>query len=151
MQLDLAFPAPRSLVQTYVATNKLPQALDQLQAQLAKDPKNASALLTLALLYERMENFPQARDAYEKVLSINPNFVPALNNLAYLDAERLNDLDKAYELARRARDLQGDDPAIAARLVGFFLSVAITSRPSQSCRRAPKNFQTTLKFNFIWA
>ena len=63
-----------------------------------------------------MENFPQARDAYEKVLSINPNFVPALNNLAYLDAERLNDLDKAYELARRARDLQGDDPAIADTL-----------------------------------
>ena len=68
-----------------------------------------------------MENFPQARDAYEKVLSINPNFVPALNNLAYLDAERLNDLDKAYELARRARDLQGDDPAIADTL-GWVLS-----------------------------
>ena len=31
----------------------------------------------------------------------------ALNNLAYLYTERLNDLDKAYELARKARDLQG--------------------------------------------
>ena len=122
LQLDPSFSSAYDLlVQTYVATNKLPQALDQLQAQLAKDPNNASALLTLALLYERMENFPQARDAYEKVLSINPTFVPALNNLAYLDAERLNDLDKAYELARRARDLQGDDPAIADTL-GWVLS-----------------------------
>ena len=68
-----------------------------------------------------VKNFPQARDAYQKVLSINPNFIPALNNLAYLDAERLNDLDKAYELARRARDLQGDDPAIADTL-GWILS-----------------------------
>ena len=59
-----------------------------------------------------MKDFPKARDAYEKLLSINPNFVPALNNLAYLYTERLNDLDKAYELARKARDLQGEDAAI---------------------------------------
>ena len=32
--------------------------------------------------------------------------ISALNNLAYLYAERLNDLDKAYDLARKARDLQ---------------------------------------------
>src|SRR5205807_10637380 len=41
-----------------------------------------------------------------------PNFVSALNNLAYLYAERLNDVDKAYDLARQARDLQGHDPAV---------------------------------------
>ena len=122
LQLDPSFSSAYDLlVQTYVATNKLPQALDELQAQLAKDPNNAPALLTLALLHERMENFPQARDAYKKVLSINPNFVPALNNLAYLDAERLNDLEEAYELARRARDLQADNPAIADTL-GWVLS-----------------------------
>ena len=45
----------------------------------------------------------------------------ALNNLAYLYAERLNDLDKAYDLARKARDLQGNDPAIADTL-GWVLS-----------------------------
>ena len=117
LQLDPNFSAAYDLlVQTYVATNKLSEAASQLQAEISKDPKNASALLTLALVYERMENFSQARDAYGKVLSINPNAVPALNNLAYLEAERLNDLDKAYELARRARDLQVDNPAIADTL-----------------------------------
>jgi len=122
LQLDPNFSSAYDLlVQTYFATNKLSEAASQLQASTSKDPNNASAFLTLALLYERMEKFPQARDAYEKLLSINPNFVPALNNLAYLDAERLNDLDKAYELARRARDLQGDDPAIADTL-GWVLS-----------------------------
>ena len=30
--------------------------------------------MTLALLYERTKDFPKARDAYEKLLSINPNF-----------------------------------------------------------------------------
>jgi tetratricopeptide (TPR) repeat protein len=122
LQLDPNFSTAYDLlVQTYIATNKLSEAASQLQAENSKDPNNASVLLTLALLYERMQNFPQARDAYEKVLLINPNFVPALNNLAYLEAERLNELDKAYELARRARDLQGDNPAIADTL-GWVLS-----------------------------
>ena len=122
LQLDPNFSTAYDLlVQTYIATNKLSEAASQLQAENSKDPNNASVLLTLALVYERMQNFPQARDAYEKVLLINPNFVPALNNLAYLQAERLNELDKAYELARRARDLQGDNPAIADTL-GWILS-----------------------------
>src|SRR5439155_25656323 len=30
----------------------------------------------------------------------------------YLYAERLNDVDKAYDLARKARDLQGQDPGV---------------------------------------
>jgi tetratricopeptide (TPR) repeat protein len=101
------------LVQSYVATNKVPQAINELQTQLAKAPNNAQVLFMLALLYERTENFPQARDAYEKLLAISPNHVPALNNLAFLDAEHLIDLDKALELARKARALQPQDPAIA--------------------------------------
>ncbi len=114
LQLDPSFAGAYGLlVQTYLATNKLPQALSQLQTQLSKDPNDASALTTLALLYERTNDFAKARDAYEKLLSINPNSVSALNNLACLYADRLNDLGKAYDLARKARELQGNDPAIA--------------------------------------
>ena len=72
--------------------------------------------MTLALVYERMQDYPKARDAYEKLLSINPNFVTALNNLACLYTEQLNDLDKAYDLARKAHDLQGQDAAIGDTL-----------------------------------
>ena len=104
------------LVNSYLATNKVPQAINELQAQLAKAPNNAQVLLVLALLYERTEKFPQARDAYEKLLAISSNYVPALNNLAFLNAEHLNNLDKAYELARKARSLQPQDPAVADTL-----------------------------------
>ena len=114
LQLDPNFAGAYSLlVQIYLATNKLPQAVNQLQAQLSKNPNNASAIMTLALLYERTNDFPKARDAYERLISIDPNFISALNNLAYLYADRLNDLDKAYALARKARELQRDDPAVA--------------------------------------
>ena len=53
---------------------------------------------------------------YEKLLAINPNFVLALNNLAYLYTEHLNNLDKAYELARKAHELQPNDAAPADTL-----------------------------------
>ncbi len=68
--------------------------------------------MTLALVYERMKDYPKAHDAYEKLLSIQPNFVPALNNLAYLYAEQLDNLDKAYELASKAHQLRGQDASI---------------------------------------
>src|SRR5438552_6425846 len=100
------------LAQTYRATNKLPQAVSQLQGLLSKNPNNTPALVILALVYDRIKDFPKARDAYEKLLSTKPNFVPALNNLAYLYTERLNNLDKAYDLARKARELLGQDAAV---------------------------------------
>jgi tetratricopeptide (TPR) repeat protein len=113
LQLDPNFAAAYDLlVQTYLATNRLPQAVSQLQGLLSKNPNDTPVLMILALVYDRMKDYPKARDAYEKLLSTAPNFVPALNNLAYLYAEDLNNLDKAYDLARKARELQGQDASI---------------------------------------
>jgi tetratricopeptide (TPR) repeat protein len=110
IQLDPNFSSAYDLlVRTYLATNKLPQAVSQLEALLSKNPNNTPALMTLGLVYEQMKDYPKERDAYEKLLSINPNFAPALNNLAYLYSERLDDLNKAYDLARKAHDHQPQD------------------------------------------
>jgi tetratricopeptide (TPR) repeat protein len=117
IQLDPNFSSAYNLlIQAYLATNKLPQAVSQLEALLSKNPNDKSALMTLGLLYEQMKDYPKERDAYEKLLAINPEFVPALNNLAYLYVERLNDLDKAYDLARKAHALQPQDGAVGDTL-----------------------------------
>src|SRR4029077_3309600 len=113
LQIDPNFSSAYDLLaQSYLATNKLPQAVSQLQGLLSKNPNNTPTLMTLALVYDRMKDFPKARDAYEKLLSTEPNFVPALNNLAYLYTERLNNLDKAYDLAGKARGLLGQDASV---------------------------------------
>ena len=104
------------LISTYLATNRLPEAIAQLEAVLTKNPKEVRALMLSALIYEKMNDLSKARDAYEKLLAVDPDFAPALNNLAYLYAVRLNDLDKAYGLAQKARALQPVDPAIADTL-----------------------------------
>jgi tetratricopeptide (TPR) repeat protein len=114
LELDPSFAAVYDLlVQSYLARNKLPQAASELQGLLSNKPKSAPALTLLALVYEQMNDYPKACDVYEKLLAIKPDSVVALNNLAYLNAEHLNNLDKAYELARKARQLTPDDPSIA--------------------------------------
>jgi tetratricopeptide (TPR) repeat protein len=104
------------LISVYIATNKLPQAVSELQAYLAKRPDSVRTLMTLGQIYEKQNDVPKARDAYEKLLAKNPETVPALNNLAYLYADKLNQPDKAYDLARKAHELQAADPSVADTL-----------------------------------
>ena len=108
-------PAYDLLISTYLAANKLPQALNQIQTSLAKRPDDPQLLMTLGEIYEKQKDPLKARDAYEKLLAKNPEFVPALNNLAYLYADKLNNVDKAYELAQKARKLRSD-PSVADTL-----------------------------------
>ena len=109
-------PAYEMLVRSYLATNKLPEAVRELETVLAKAPQNQSALMTLATVREKQKDYPEARAAYEKLLALNPSFVPALNNLSYLYAEYLNQPDKAYELAQKARTLDPGNAAVADTL-----------------------------------
>ncbi len=117
IELDANFaPAYDLLISVYLAANKLPQAISQLEAGLAKAPNNQGALMLMAGVYDKMKDHPKARDTYEKVLALNPNSAAALNNLAELYGERLNQLDKAYELAQKARTLEPADGSIADTL-----------------------------------
>jgi tetratricopeptide (TPR) repeat protein len=117
LELEPNFPsAYELLIVTYMATNKFPQAVSELQAYLAKQPGNTRALMTLGAIYEKQKDVPKARDTYEKLLAKNPEFVAALNNLAYLYADKLNQPDKAYELARKARELAPGEATVADTL-----------------------------------
>jgi tetratricopeptide (TPR) repeat protein len=109
-------PAAMGLAKLYVDSKKHQQGLDRLQAILTKDPKRLDARMLVGMIHGEMKDYEAARSAYEMLLEIDPKYVAALNNLAYLYTERLGQLDKAYELARRALDLRPDDPAMADTL-----------------------------------
>lgn len=100
----------------YNANNEAPKALASLQEAVARDPSNQTAQLLIGVIQEKERNFAPARDAYEKVLAQNPRAGVALNNLAYLYAEKLNQREKALELAQRARELMPADPHVADTL-----------------------------------
>ena len=121
LELDPKFSrAYDLLISVYVTQGKLADALSRLEALVAKDPKNVPALMTSAMLYEQKKDFKQARSAYENLLATNPDFIPALNNLAYLYISEFKELDKAYELATKARQLQPEDASVADTLGWIF-------------------------------
>jgi tetratricopeptide (TPR) repeat protein len=103
------------LAQLYVASNRQDQAVAKLNAFVEKK-KDVPALMQLALIQTQLKHFDEARDAYEKVLTVNPNFVLALNNLAVLYSDQLGKLDKAYELAKKTREIVPNEPHAADTL-----------------------------------
>ena len=104
------------LAQIYVASNKHQQALDRLTDLVAKKTNDVGALMQIGMIHNELTNFAAARGAYEKLLAINPRFISALNNLAYLYSEKFGLLDQAYELAERARQLLPYEAHIADTL-----------------------------------
>src|SRR4029077_9634170 len=100
------------LVPTFLHANNLTEALNQMNAVLAKRADDFRALLLTGMIYSQMKEFNKARDAYEKVIVANPTLLSALNNLAYLYAEKLNDLKRASELAEKARLIAPTNPAV---------------------------------------
>lgn len=103
------------LTELYVSTGRKQEALDRL-TKVAANTNSAPIYVEIGRIYDALTNYPAAVQAYEKVLAINPNFIPALNNLAYLYSERLNQPDKAYPLAEKAQQLAPDDPSTADTL-----------------------------------
>jgi putative PEP-CTERM system TPR-repeat lipoprotein len=103
------------LAQLYIASNKIQQALDKLNAFVART-NDAPALMQIGMIQDSLTNYSAARDAYEKVLAVNPGFAAALNNLAYLYSQHLNQLDRAAQLAEQARRLYPNDSSVADTL-----------------------------------
>src|ERR1700730_4214211 len=108
-------PAYLLLTQLYVATNKQDQAIANLNAFVEKN-KDVAALMQLGLLQESLKHFDAARDAYEQVLSVTPNFVAALNNLAMIYSGHLGQPEKAYDLAKKAVEIAPNEPHLADTL-----------------------------------
>ncbi|EEF62390.1 tetratricopeptide repeat protein [Pedosphaera parvula] len=104
------------LARLYMESKQNEQAITNLQEVMVKNPKDTSALMMIGTIRDQEKNFAAARDAYEKLIAIDPNFSAALNNLAYLYSEHFNQLDKALEMARRARELMVYDPSTADTL-----------------------------------
>ena len=109
-----------ALAQIYVAAHENEKALGDLGQVLAKNSNDVPALMLTGMIRNEMKDYKGARDAYERLVAINHNLSPALNNLAYLYSERFGQLDKAYEMASRARDLRPYD-APTADTLGWIL------------------------------
>jgi tetratricopeptide (TPR) repeat protein len=85
-----------------------------LEEQVARDPSDVISRLRLGGLFEAEGRHQQAADAYAGAMKVNGELHRAVSRLAHLYAGPLNDAEKAYEYARKTRDLDPGDAQAAA-------------------------------------
>ncbi len=104
------------LVQVYIVSKQFDKAAARIQEAISNHSANVSVLMLAGTFYQQIDDFSKARDAYEALLAVRPDFAPAANNLAYLYSEVLGDIEKATRLAHTARKGAPEDPNVADTL-----------------------------------
>jgi tetratricopeptide (TPR) repeat protein len=92
------------------------QAISSAKTSITENPGLLPSYIVEGEAYEGIGQFDQAKRAYQDALARNPNFVPALNNLAWLECEHGGNLDEALSLAEHAKQLDPDDPDVSDTL-----------------------------------
>jgi Flp pilus assembly protein TadD len=105
-----------SLAIFYVRQNLVQKAIEEYNAALQKAPDSLSALMGLGVIYDTQKKSDKSKEYYQKALKINSKFAPAANNLAYLYAEKGENIDEALNLAQTAKGQFPDDPHISDTL-----------------------------------
>jgi tetratricopeptide (TPR) repeat protein len=117
IEIDPTFgSAYLALAKVYGDARKIDQAIAKVDEALKLDPKNITALMLDGILNQQRNDALKAQQAYEAVLSINPGFAPAANNLACIYLDTQGDIEKALNLAKTARDGAPEDPNVADTL-----------------------------------
>jgi tetratricopeptide (TPR) repeat protein len=110
------WPVPHNnLANLYLIQGRKKEAIAKLESTIAANPKDPSAYLSLALLYEKDKDARGAIRIYERALKENPGFWFAGNNLAFLLTEFPEgpaDLARAKQLAESALRLRPNEPAV---------------------------------------
>jgi tetratricopeptide (TPR) repeat protein len=109
------------LAETYRRKGDLNASIEKFRESSQASPTEVRPLLQLALLMDGTGRQDQSQPIYEQVLKIQPDNPVALNNLAYLKAERGIDLDQAQTMAQRARQRSPNSPEIADTLGWIYI------------------------------
>jgi tetratricopeptide (TPR) repeat protein len=105
-----------ALSQMFAETEKDDAALSQLNKVLQVSSNDVTALMLKGTILQRKKESETAAAQYERILTVRPNFFPAVNNLACLYWDDLKMKDKAFDLAKQARNLAPKDPFVADTL-----------------------------------
>ena len=93
------------------------QAIETNKILTQKKPDFVEGHMALGTLLDQTGDLIGAEKAYSKALELDPEFVAAANNLAWLKATGPNaDLSEALRLALKAKEFSPDDPYIADTL-----------------------------------
>ena len=155
-ELDPRLTGPYlALGQLYAQTGRHEEALAKLTEARRSNPQDLGLVMASGIIHELTGDIPKAREAYEKVLAINPRFAPAANNLAWLHSEHGGEREKALALAQTAKDVAPDDPRISDTLGWILYRRGAYQRAlallQESAARLPDNPQVQYHLGMAYA
>ncbi len=107
------YPQPYyALAGIYIREENTDAAISQYETLLSKNPRQTRPNLILGIIHDQQKKFDLAEKYYRAALDIDPEFVPAANNLAYLLAFQDRNMDEALGLARKAKEKMPKSPDI---------------------------------------
>ena len=113
-------------VELYVKTNKLDQAIKNLEAEITKNPKAAENYVNLGIIYEKSGNLAKAEDTYKRCLAVDPENFNANYNLAVLPfnqaANIIKEINKLTlpEYNKRGKKMEGEAVANFKKSLPYF-------------------------------
>jgi tetratricopeptide (TPR) repeat protein len=96
------------LAEVYAADNNGDQALALLAPAMHKAGVDTAGLLHIGMVFERLHQWNEARDAYERALQFDASNALAKNNLASVLSDHGGDLNVALTLAQQAKEKMVD-------------------------------------------
>lgn len=87
------------------------RAIPVLAEALAEEPQSLQVLFRLGASYEREGRHGEAEVKFQRLLTLDPEFAPALNYLGYMWADRGENLEEALDLVERAVAIEPDNGA----------------------------------------
>jgi Tfp pilus assembly protein PilF len=104
------------LASIYINQKRLDEALREYEALSKKQARPIVPLTMAGVILEQQGKQDEAMKRYENALALDPEAGAAANNLAWILAERGQDLDRALQLAQTAVRASPDTPEISDTL-----------------------------------
>jgi len=101
-----------NLAKIYLSEKRFDEAISQYQTALENNPDQAGPHVLLGAIYDFQKKTDLSEKHYRAALKIYPDSADAANNLAFILAERGENLNEALELAQKARSKFPENPNI---------------------------------------
>lgn len=122
------------LARSLLLQNKTDAGLEVLNGWLKERPRDVAVLMELAGSHLALEHEEEAIAIYARILETYPNYVPALNNIAWLNRDR--NRTKAMEYAQRAQNIAPTSPDVLDTLAMLTLKGGDRQRAYNLIREA---------------
>jgi tetratricopeptide (TPR) repeat protein len=104
--------AYEAMAQIHYREKRIDEARKEYEGIVAKNPRHIAGYMALGTIYDQMGEWKKAEESYRKALSVDKDFAPAANNLAWTLIEGGGNIDEALGFAQSAKQKMPKNGAV---------------------------------------